>query len=185
MRAEYREQISACEVSRLKFVDEAGATLALTRLYGRAAPGQRVVDAVPQNYGSSQTLLGALSVEGVGAPWLIEGAVDGQVFRLWVKEVLGPTLRPGDVVVMDNLQAHKVSGVEEEINGRGARLIYLSPYSPDFNPIEQCWSKIKTYLRQAKARTIEVLMEAIKQALATITAADACAWFAHCGYTLH
>jgi transposase len=185
LRAEYREQISACEVSRLKFVDEAGATLALTRLYGRAAPGQRVVDAVPQNYGSSQTMLGALSVDGVGAPWVIEGAVDGQVFRLWVKEVLGPTLRPGDVVVMDNLQADKVSGIEEEIKGRGARLIYLSPYSPDFNPIEKCWSKIKTYLRQAKAGTIEVLMEAIKQALATITAADACAWFAHCGYTLH
>lgn len=169
----------------MKFVDEAAATLALTRLYGRAAPGQRVVDSVPQNYGVSQTLLACLSLEGVSAPWLIEGAVDGEVFRTWVEKVLGPSLQPGEIVVMDNLTAHKVNGIEQAIAARGARLIYLSPYSPDFNPIEQGWSKIKTCLRQAKARTIEVLLEAIKQALATVTAADAKAWFAHCGYAVH
>jgi transposase len=169
----------------LKFIDEAGVTLALTRLYGRARPGERVVDSVPQNYGSSQTMLACLSLDGVSAPLVIEGAVDGEVFLTWVREVLGPTLQPGDVVVMDNLTAHKVVGVEQSITARGARLVYLSPYSPDFNPIEQCWSKIKTFLRKAKARTIEVLLEAIKQALATISEADAQAWFAHCGYTVH
>jgi transposase len=173
------------EVAQLKFIDEAGATLALTRLYGRASPGERVVDSVPQNYGSSQTMLACLSLNGVNAEWVIEGAVDGEVFLTWVREVLGPTLEPGDVVVMDNLRAHKVVGVEQSITVRGARLIYLSPYSPDFNPIEQCWSKIKTFLRAAKARTIEALLEAIKQALATISKEDAQAWFAHCGYTVH
>jgi transposase len=169
----------------LKFIDEAGATLAMTRLYGRARPGERVVDSVPQNYGLSQTMLACLSLGGVSAPWVIEGAVDGEVFLTWVREVLGPTLQPGDVVVMDNLAAHKVVGVEQSITARGARLIYLSPYSPDFNPIERCWSKIKTYLRKAKARTIETLIGAIKQALATISESDALAWFAHCGYTVH
>jgi transposase len=173
------------EVAQLKFIDQAGATLALTRLYGRASPGERVVDSVPQNYGSSQTMLACLSLNGVNAEWVIEGAVDGEVFLTWVREVLGPTLEPGDVVVMDNLRAHKVVGVEQSISARGARLIYLSPYSPDFNPIEQCWSKIKTFLRAAKARTIEALLEAIKQALATISKEDAQAWFAHCGYTVH
>jgi transposase len=172
-------------VTQLKFIDEAGATLAMTRLYGRARPGERVVDSVPQNYGSSQTMLGCLSLDGVSAPWVIEGAVDGEVFLTWVREVLGPTLRPGDVVVMDNLTAHKVVGVEQSISAHGARLIYLSPYSPDFNPIELCWSKIKTFLRKAKSRTIEALIEAIKQALATISKSDALAWFAHCGYTVH
>jgi transposase len=157
----------------------------MTRLYGRAAPGHRVVDAVPQNYGASQSLLGVLSLDGIGAPWVVEGAVDGEVFRVWVRELLCPTLEVGDIVVMDKLRAHKVSGIEEAIRGRGASLIYLSPYSPDFNPIEQCWSKIKTYLRQAKARSIEALIEAIKQALETISASDARAWFAHCGYAVH
>lgn len=157
----------------------------MTRLSGRAAPGERVVDAVPQNYGTSQTMLAALSLSGVDAPWVIAGAVDGTVFRTWVEHVLGPTLQPGDMVVMDNLKVHKVAGVEEAIRARGARLLYLAPYSPDFNPIEQCWSKIKTFLRQAKARTSDTVFAAIGQALATVTTADAQAWFAHCGYAVH
>lgn len=157
----------------------------MTRLYGRAAPGERVVDAVPQNYGTSQTMLAVLSRRGVAAPWVIEGAVDGAVFLTWVKRVLGPTLQAGDLVVMDNLKAHKVKGVEEAITARGAHVLYLSPYSPDFNPIEQCWAKIKTFLRKAKARTLDALLDALRQALATVTAADARAWFAHCGYAVH
>lgn len=151
--------MSRGESSRLKFVDEAGATCALTRLYGRAAPGERVVDAVPQNYGTSQTRLAALSLSGVAAPWVIEGAVDGDVFRIWVERALGPTLQPGDLVVMDNLKAPKVKGVEDAITARGARRLSRSPSSPAFNPIEQCWSKIKTFLRRAKARTLETLLE--------------------------
>jgi transposase len=185
LRTAFRAQIGAYESARLKFVDEAGVTLAMTRPYGRAAPGERVVDAVPQHYGTRQTLLAALSLQGVGAPWVIDGAVDGDGFLLWVQHVLAPTLQAGDLVVMDNLKAHKVAGVEAALTARGARLLSLSPYSPDFNPIEQCWAKIKTGLRTAKARTLATLLAAMRQALATVTEADARAWFAHCGYAVH
>jgi transposase len=157
----------------------------MTRLRGRAAPGERVFDSVPQNYGENVSMLAALSIEGVSAPMTIQGAVDGLVFLEYLKQVLCPTLQAGDVVVMDNLSAHKIKLVRELIEAQGARLIYLPPYSPDLNPIEKCWSKIKTYLRAAKARTYEALLEALKQALLTITAEDAKGWFASCGYSLH
>jgi transposase len=170
---------------RLKFLDEMGSNLALTRLYGRAAPGERVSEGVPQNYGENVTTLAAIGLDGVCAPMTVNGAVDGAVFLAYVREVLCPTLREGDVVVMDNLRAHKVAGVREAIEARGARVEYLPPYSPDFNPIEKCWSKVKTYLRRAKARTREALEAALKEALLTITGADALAWLAHCGYPVH
>ena len=157
----------------------------MTRLRGRAAPGERVFDSVPQNYGENVSMLAALSVEGVSAPMTIQGAVDGMVFLEYLKQVLCPSLQAGDVVVMDNLSAHKIKLVRELIESRGARLIYLPPYSPDLNPIEKCWSKIKTYLRAVKARTYETLSEALRQALLTITAEDAKGWFASCGYSLH
>ncbi len=157
----------------------------MTRRFGRATPGQRVVDSVPANYGSHQTLLAALSLEGLDAPWVVDGAINGALFHCWVTEVLCPTLQPGDIVLWDNLAAHKVAGVEERLATRGARLIRLSPYSPDFNPIEPCWSKIKTCLRRAKARTVEALLTAITEALDTITTTDIRGWFAHCGYPVH
>jgi transposase len=172
-------------VQRLKFVDESGVHLAMTRRCGRATPGQRVVDSVPANYGSNETLLAALSLEGLDAPWVVDGAVNGAIFHCWLSEVLCPTLQPGDIVVWANLSAHKGAGVEELLAARGARLIRLSPYSPDFNPIEPCWSKIKTCLRRVKARTGEALITAIKEALDTVTAADIRGWFAHCGYPVH
>lgn len=171
-------------VRRLKFIDETGVNLALTRRYGRAPTGRRVHDSVPENYGSNYTLLAALGLDGVSAPWLLEGALNGEAFLLWVRQVLCPTLRRGDVVVLDNLPTHKVSGVREALEACGAKLLYLSPYSPDFNPIERCWSKLKTSLRAAKARTWEALVKAIREALATISESDARAWFAHCGYSL-
>jgi transposase len=170
---------------RLKFIDESGSNLALTRLYGRAAPGERVAEGVPQNYGENVTMLAAISLGGVQAPMTVNGAVDGAVFLSYVRGVLSVTLRAGDVVVMDNLKAHKVAGVREAIEACGARVEYLPPYSPDMNPIEKCWSKVKTYLRKAKARTREALEAALKEALLTITEADARAWFAHCGYPVH
>lgn len=185
LRKGYVECIAGVVIERLKFIDEAGANLAMTRLFGRAAPGERVCESVPQNYGENITMLAALSLTGVSATWTINGAVDGDAFRLYVEEVLAPGLRRGDVVVMDNLRAHKVAGVEEAITKRGARLEYLPPYSPDYNPIEKMWSKIKTALRAAKARTREALEEALKKALLTITEADARAWFTHCGYAVH
>jgi transposase len=168
----------------LKFIDESGTNIAMTRLYGRAPRGQRVLGSTPQNYGQNITMLASLSATGVEAVMTVEGATDGDVFRTYVGEVLAPTLSKGDIVVLDNLGAHKVAGVREAIEARGATLIYLPPYSPDLNPIERCWSKIKTALRAAKARTREALEAAIKQALATVTQSDARAWFKHCGYAL-
>jgi transposase len=185
LRTAFREEVEVLDVQRLKFVDESGATLAMTRRYGRATPGQRVVDSVPDNYGTNQTMIAALSLDGLDAPWVVDGAVNGAIFHCWVSEVLGPTLQPGDIVLWDNLSAHKVAGVEELLATRGARLLRLSPYSPDFNPIEQCWSKIKTYLRRAKARTVEALIAAIQEALDTITVVDIRGWFEYCGYPVH
>ncbi len=183
-REEYQEEIAAI-VGRLKFLDEAGSTISMTRLYGRAAPGERIYEGTPQNYGENITMLACLSESGLSAPMTVEGAVDGNVFLAYVKQVLAPTLSAGDVVIMDNLGAHKVKGVAETIEARGARVIYLPPYSPDLNPIEKCWSKIKTYLRAAKARTRGALEEALKQALLLVTEKDARGWFASCGYPVY
>ena len=172
-------------MKRCKFVDESGINLALTRLYGRAPRGERAVGRGAQNYGANVTLLGALSQRGLEAPMTIEGATDGEGFSAYVKRVLGPTLKKGDIVVMDNLRAHKVSGIREAIAARGAKLLYLPPYSPDLSPIERCWSKLKTALRARGARTRRALAHALKRALSTITKADAIAWFAHCGYMVN
>jgi transposase len=143
-----------------------------------------VVGAVPQNYGANVTMLAALSRQGVGAVMTVDGATDAAVFHAYVEHVLGPTLVPGDVVIMDNLRAHKVAGIRERIEACGARLIYLPPYSPDLSPIEPCWSKLKALLRTAQARTREALDAAIQQVLAAVTASDARGWFRHCGYAL-
>ncbi len=185
-RAEYCAVSRQVEARRFKFIDEAGSNLAMTRTRGRAAPAERVFDSVPQNYGENVSMLAALSIEGVSAPMTVRGAVDGSsVFIEYLKQVLCPSLQAGDVVVMDNLSAHKIKRVREFIEAQGARLVYLPPYSPDLNPIEKCWSKIKTYLRSAKARTYEALSEALKEALLTITPQEAKGWFASCGYSLH
>jgi transposase len=183
-RANYREMIGSLEVSRLKFVDESGVNLAMTRLYGRAPKGLRAVGAVPRNYGQQVTLLGAMSLAGIGAVMTVEGATDAEVFRAYVKHVLGPTLVPGDIVLLDNLGVHKVSGIQQMLARRRIRLRYLPPYSPDMAPIESCWSKLKTHLRTVQARARDTLDAAIAQALATVTPADAHGWFAHCGYAV-
>jgi transposase len=156
----------------------------MTRLYGRAPRGERVVGTVPQNYGSNVTMLAALGSHGVEAVMTIDGATDAEVFRTYVEQVLRPTLRQGDMVLMDNLRAHKAAGIREAIEQAGAQVVYLPPYSPDLSPIEPCWSKLKTALRAAKARTREALEQAITQVLATITVSDARSWFHHCGYAL-
>jgi transposase len=183
-RKEYQAEMAAI-IGRLKFLDEAGSTISMTRLYGRAARGERIYEGAPQNYGENITMLACLSAGGLSAPMTVEGAVDGLVFLEYVKQVLAPTLCTGDVVIMDNLGAHKVKGVRETIEARGAQVIYLPPYSPDLNPIEKCWSKIKTYLRAAKARTRGALEEALKQALLLVTEKDARGWFASCGYPVY
>jgi len=169
---------------KLKFLDETGTLLNLTRRYGRAVPGERVVEYIASDYGSNYTLIGVLGLKGLQAPWVLEGALNGEIFKLYLDQVLGPTLRPGDILIMDNLSSHKVEGVDDLVAARGARLEYLSSYSPDYNPIERCWSKIKTYLRHAKARSYDALVQAIKEALATITESDAREWFKFCGYSI-
>jgi len=168
----------------LEFLDEAGSNLAMTRVYGRGAKGEPVIETVPQNYGENITMLASLSLAGIEAPMTINGAVDAIVFKVYV-EVLCPTLSVGDVVIIDNLPAHKVAGSRELIEAKRARSIYLPPYSPDLNPIEKCWSKIKTYLRKAKARTREELEKALREALLLITTEDAVGWFKSCGYAIH
>jgi transposase len=184
-RAGYQEELTRLELQRLKFVDESGVNLALTRLFGRAPVGERALGSVPRNYGPHVTLLGALGVSGLTALRTVEGATDGDVFLAFVEPVLCPTLVPGDWVVMDNLSAHKVTGVRQAMERCGAQLLYLPPYSPDLSPLERCWSKLKAVLRGLEARTRDALEAAILQALDTITPSDALGWFAHCGYLVN
>jgi transposase len=139
---------------------------------------------VPQHYGPNVTRLGALGAHGLHAVMTVEGATDPEAFRAYVTQVLGPTLRPGAMVVMDNLRAHKAVGIQQAIARRGARLRYLPPYAPDLSPIEPCWSKMKTALRTTKPRTRAALDTAILGALVTVTSSDAHGWFRHCGYAL-
>jgi transposase/uncharacterized protein YnzC (UPF0291/DUF896 family) len=171
-------------VKRLKFIDESGAHLGLTRLFGRAASGQRIVEATPGYSGPHYTLVATLGWKEVTAPWMFEGAMDRVAFEAYVRSQLLPTLRRGDIVVIDNLSAHTGETIRHLIEARGARVQFLPPYSSDFNPIELCWSKIKTALRAAKARTFDALLEALAKALRSISLTDIQDWFAHCGYAL-
>ena len=171
-------------VKRLKFLDESGTHLGLTRLCGRATPGQRVVEATPGYSGPHYTLIATLGWQAVTAPWIFEGSINRVAFEAYVRSQLLPTLRRGDIVVMDNLSAHSGETIRQLIEARGARLEFLPPYSPDFNPIELCWSKVKAALRTAKARTLEALVEAVAKALRSIAFTDIQNWFAHCGYVL-
>jgi transposase len=150
----------------LIFVDESGLNLALTRLYARAPHGVRAIGAVPQNYGQPLTVLAALSCSGIQAALVMPGATDRELFLSFVEQVLAPQLKPGVVVVMDNLAAHKGASVAQAILKTGARLCYLPPYSPDYNPIEQAWSKVKTWLRGVGARTRRKLYRSLPAALA-------------------
>jgi transposase len=156
----------------------------LTRLYGWAPHDQRATGSAPRNHGKNTTLVAALMPDGLQAPWTIEGAMDTAAFEQYVKEVLGPTLRPGQVVVLDNLSVHKAASIREAIEARHCALLLLPPYSPDFTPIEQAFSKIKAILRGIGARTREALQEAVRLAIEAITRDDAVAWFTHAGYAL-
>lgn len=183
-RAEYQALVHPLALQRFRFSDESGVNIAMTRRFGRAPRGERVVGTVPQNYGANLTMLAALSLHGIDATMTLEGATATEVFQAYVEQILGPTLRPGDMVVLDNLSAHKIARIRDAMESRGAQVIYLPPYSPDLSPIEQGWSKIKTFLRTAQARTREALEAGIQQALTTITPADARSWFTYCGYTV-
>jgi len=166
----------------LVFVDECSSNIALTPLYGRAPRGQRAVGRVPRNYGANTTLMASLSLQGMGEALVWQGAADAAAFEAYVEQVLAPSLQRGQMVVMDNLSSHLGERVRQAIEARECQLLFLPTYSPDFSPIEGAFSKLKTALRRAGARTPETLLEAIAQALLTITPADALGWFTHCGY---
>jgi transposase len=181
-RARWREQMKECEAKRWVFVDECGSNIALTPLYARAPKGQRATDSVPRNRGKNTTLIASLSLEGIGASMIIEGAANGAAFEAYVEHILVPSLQEGQMVVMDNLRVHKTARVRQLIEEKGCQLRFLPAYSPDFSPIEEAFSKLKTVLRRSKARTRETLEEAIVQALLTVTSQDAHGWFEHGGY---
>ena len=166
------------------FIDETGANTKMARLRGRAPKGQRCRASVPHGHWKTTTFTAGLRMDGIAAPMLLEGAMDGAAFRAYVEQVLVPELNPGDIVVMDNLPAHKVSGVREAIEAAGARLLYLPPYSPDFNPIELAFSKLKTSLRKAAARKVDELWDAIANAIETFTPTECENYFATAGYDL-
>ncbi len=166
----------------LVFVDESGASTQMTRRGGRAACGQRLVASLPHGHYQASTLIAAIRLSGACAPCLFEGAMDGEMFLAWVAQALVPTLQKNDLVIMDNLATHKVAGVREAVEGAGARLLYLPPYSPDFNPIENMWSKIKQTLRSLAPRTSQELLEAAKTAFAGITVSDCQGFFLNAHY---
>ena len=157
----------------------------MTRAYARSLCGTRAFGSAPRNWGDNVSILGALCLRGTLEPMCVNGATNGQVFLTYLKDVLIPQLWPGAVVVMDNLNAHKVKGVRELLEAAGARLLYLPPYSPDFNPIEMAWSKLKNFLRKTAARTSEALDAAIGEGLHAVSASDARGFFKHCGYASH
>jgi transposase len=170
--------------TKLVFLDECGVNTGMTRLYGRGPKNERVVDAVPDTRFHQTTILSSIRMDGTTVPCVFEGALNGELFREYVRKFLAPTLRPGDIVVMDNLSSHKVSGVVEAIEAAQAKVMFLPPYSPDLNPIEMMWSKVKAILRKLKTRTKELLIDAIAFALDCVCASDAAGWFSHDGYQL-
>lgn len=159
-----------------------GCNCALTRLYGRAAPGQRVVEATPAFHGGNISTIGALSLSGISTGLTVPGAIDADTITFFVEELLAPQLKPGNIVILDNCSIHKHDDVEDAIEARGADLLFLPPYSPDFNPIELFWSKIKAILRSLKARTITALQDALTAACSAVSRHDIIGWFHHCGY---
>jgi transposase len=181
-RGVWREHVRPLDPKRLVFVDECSTNIALTRLYARAPRGERAFGRAPRNRGKNITLIASLNAEGIGAAMSVEGATDAVAFEAYVEHFLAPTLKEGQVMVMDNLQVHKSARVKELIEEAGAEVLFLPPYSPDFSPIEEAFSKVKGILRRIGARTREALLEATGQALDAVSRRDAMGWFRHCGY---
>jgi transposase len=171
-------------INKLVFLDESGVNLAETRLYGRAASDERVVDYVPDARFERKTILVSLRLNGQMSSLLFGGALNGKLFIQYIKEFLSQILKEGDIVVLDNCTAHKVFGVKHALDACGAKILYLPAYSPDLNPVELLWSKVKAILRKVKARTFETLENALKLALDSVSVQDIVGWFKHCGYSV-
>jgi transposase len=181
-RQQWRLETAQVDPARFVFIDESGAKTNMTRLRGRCKGGGRLNDVAPLGHWETTTMIAALRLDGPVAPMVIEGATDAAVFRAYVKHVLVPVLRPAQIVVLDNLSSHKGQDVREMIEAAGCELWSLPPYSPDLNPIEKMWSKVKEFLRSAKARCTEELDRAVAEGMTTVTSQDAKAWFGSCEY---
>ncbi|CAN5722432.1 hypothetical protein BH20ACT11_BH20ACT11_03800 [soil metagenome] len=183
MRAAWRVLVSGrLEARRFVFVDECSTNTSLSPIYGWSRRNRRVFFEVPRNWGANVTLLSSMSMSGMGPSLAVEGSTTRAVFEAYLERVLVPTLKPGQIVVMDNLSAHKGHRIRELIEGRGCELMYLPPYSPDLNPIEEAFSKVKGVLRKAEARSREPLIEAMGVALSAVSSSDARGFFEHRGY---
>jgi transposase len=167
----------------LIFLDETWATTNMARSHGRAPRGERLVASVPYGHWHTTTFLCGLRQDGLVAPLVLDGAVNGEAFLAYIEQMLCPTLRSGDIVICDNLSSHKVSGVREAIESCGASLLYLPPYSPDLNPIELAFSKLKRLLRSAAARTVDALWNTVGQLISNFTANECANYLRHCGYS--
>jgi transposase len=176
--------LAAEPAAALVFVDESGANTKMTRLRGRALGGERLRAHVPHGRYQTSTLISGIRLKGPCAPWVFEGPMNGEMFLAWVRQGLAPRLRPADVVILDNLSTHKIRGVREAIEAAGARLLYLPPYSPDFNPIEPMWSKIKQILRSHAPRTEQELLQAAKTAFNSVSTADCQGFFFSARYAI-
>ncbi len=181
-RLAWRTEQPNLDPARLVFVDETGASTKMARRCGRALRGARCVAAVPHGHWHTTTFVAGLRLSGITAPMTLDGAMDAAAFRAWIEQVLAPTLEPGDIVVMDNLPAHKQAAVRTAIEARGSELRYLPPYSPDLNPIEMAFSKFKALLKRAAARSVEALWNAIANALPCISPKDCSSYFNAAGY---
>jgi len=168
----------------LVYIDETSIDTGRTRFYGRAPSNERVIDHTPDVRFERTTLLSSVRTDGTIVPMIFDGSLNGELFVRYIADFLAPTLKPGDLVIMDNLSSHKVSGVLEAFKDTGASVRYLPPYSPDLNPIEKMWSKIKAYLRKRKARDIDALEKALAEALDTVSRSDILAWVRECGYSI-
>jgi transposase len=181
-RKVWREQMKHVDANQLVVVDETGSNIGLTPLYAWAPQGERAYGSIPRNHGKNTTLLASLSLDGMGAAMILEGATDAIAFEVFVEQVLAPSLQPGQIVVMDNLSSHTGASVRQTIQAKGCQLLFLPAYSPDLSPIEEAFSKLKAFLRRVGARTRQDLYEALSHALEAITPQDALGWFTHCGY---
>jgi Transposase and inactivated derivatives len=181
-REQWRKFQAEIEPCRLVFLDESGAKTNMTRLYGRAIKGKRCYDKTPDGRWKTVTMLSSIRLDGETESLLFEGAVNRTMFEAYIEQILGPSLRPGDIVVLDNLASHKSQAAQAFVESRSASYLFLPAYSPDFNPIEKMWSKVKQILRSIKARTQEELFDAIAKALSMVTADDAQGWLTACGY---
>jgi len=181
-REQWKTLQEVLPLESLVFIDETWTKTNMTPLYSRAEKGKRVRDYVPQGHWKTTTFIAALRQEGLTAPMVVDGLINGELFLAYVKQILVPTLRTGDIVVLDNLSSHKVAGVKKTIESAGAKILYLPPYSPDFNPIEMVFSKLKTFVRKAKIRTRETLWNKLGELCDIFTPKECQNYLKHAGY---